>query len=418
VSTETNPTKERKRARPAIAAGILSALLLALTVASAQAATLVYVKHGRAYVANVDGSRAHAVTPKSQWWAWPSESDGGKIAVAGGAERVNPGGATESSGSSEIYAFDQHGRSLLSQPVHTPGSVSSPGNPTYVDHFRISPDGSTVAYDVLGCCGFSGETTFTSPLRAGASWSPFQDDYIAPEWVNGTSVVHTANALGLTHNGATFGSQAEYAIFDAANSSHNLGWSGDAAIPDGWGYTATFTRDTRKVALFLNDAADRGGTPQNVRIHLETINPDLSETDGCTITLPPGQFAQPHSLSQASVSFSPDGNVIAWGQADGIHEATSDCGSQRLVVPAGAMPSFGAAGLTRGSSKPRITKVKVSGRAVTVKFRGSGSFRCRLDHKRWRRCKSPARYRHLRRGKHVFRVRAGKAVTTKRFRVR
>ena len=131
----------------------------------ASADTLVYVKSGYVYLANPNGSSARAVTPQSGWWKWPSESDNGTIAVAGGAARVNSGGSTESSGSSEIYAFDQHGHSLLSTPVNTPGSYSSPAMPTYVNHFRISPDGTTVAYNVLGCCGASGESTFLSPLQ-------------------------------------------------------------------------------------------------------------------------------------------------------------------------------------------------------------------------------------------------------------
>lgn len=404
-------------------AGLAACLVFALLLgaASAQADTLVYVKAGHVYVSNPDGSRARPVGPQSQWWAWPSESDGGTIAVAGGAQRVNPGGASESSGSSEIYAFDQQGRSLLSSPVHTPGSVSSPAQPTYVDTFRISPDGGTVAYDVIGCCGFSGETTFTSPLRAGASWSQFQDDFISPGWVDGTSVIGTSNALALTHNGSTFGSQPEYAIFDASDNSHNLGWNGDQAIPDGWGYTASFTRRLDTVALFLDDAADRGGTPQNVRIHLESIHPDLSETDDCDITLPAAEFSQPHDLGQASVSFSPDGSLLAWGEADGIHEANvanpADCGavtgSQRLIVPGGAMPSFGAAPLSSpvsGSPNTKITRLKVAKGGFTARFKALGagpfSFQCRLDGGRWKRCKSPATYRGLRHGTHRFQVRA------------
>jgi hypothetical protein len=103
-----------------------SSLVLACSAPAAQADTLVYVQNGYVHVAAADGSGARAVSPQSQWWAWPSESDNGTIAVAGGAERVNPGGTTESSGSSEIYAFDQHGNPLLSSPVQTPGSVSSP----------------------------------------------------------------------------------------------------------------------------------------------------------------------------------------------------------------------------------------------------------------------------------------------------
>jgi hypothetical protein len=334
---------------------------MAVSPALARAAgSLVYVKNGYVYVANADGSGARAVTPHSQWWAWPSESDNGTIAVAGGSERVNSGGTTESSGSSEIYAFDQQGRSLLSNPASTPGSYSSPGSPQYVDHFRISPDGSTVAYDVIGCCGFSGETTFLSPLRAGSNWSQFMDDFVEPQWVKGnaiaTSMVHKDPVLLLTHNGPTIGSQNEYGFWDPASSTNNLGWSGDTAIPDGWAYQAVFASVGNTLALFLDDAPDVGGTAQNVRISLETVGPGpaYAETDDCTITLPAAQYAQPHNILQASPSFSADGRILAWGQADGIYEASvanpADCGAVRssvhLVIAGGAMPSFAAAPLS------------------------------------------------------------------------
>jgi hypothetical protein len=226
--------------------------------------------------------------------------------------------------------------------------------PTYVNHFRVSPDGGTVAYNVLGCCGASGESTFMSPLRSGASWSDFFDDYIEPEWVDGSSTpgVSTRHAIGLTHSGATFGRQAEYAIFDADNSSHNLGWSGDTAIPDGWGYHGSYTHDDRKLALLLDNAADAGGTATQVKIQLETLSYSSGaiNTVGCAITLDPSKY----SGVQTSVSFTRDGSTLAWAQSNGIYEANvsnpGDCGagnsSIRLVVPGGAMPSFGAAGLS------------------------------------------------------------------------
>ncbi len=51
----------------------------------------------------------------------------------------------------------------------------------------------------------------------------------------------------------------------------------------------------------------------------------------------------------------------------------------------------------------------VGGPRYTFVFSGHGAavgFRCRLDGHGWRRCTSPEVYRHLRRGRHVFRVRS------------
>lgn len=340
--------------RAPLVCALLFAAVQLLTAATASADTLVYVKSGYVYVANADGSGARPVSPQSDWWKWPSESDGGTIAVAGGAAGVNSGGSTETSGSSEIYAFDQHAHSLLSTPVHTPGSVSSPGFPTYVNHFRLSPDGGTVAYNVLGCCGASGESTFMSPLRSGASWSDFFDDYVNPDWVDagGDPYVNAHSAVGLTHNGATFGSQPQYGIFDASNSSNNGGWAGDAAIPDGWGYYAAFTHDAKTMALLLDNGADAGGTATQAKIQLESLSyaSGGTNTDDCTIALDPSKY----SGAQTSVSFTRDGSTLAWSAADGIYEANvsnpTDCGavngSVHLVVPGGGWPSFGAAALS------------------------------------------------------------------------
>jgi hypothetical protein len=57
-----------------------------------------------------------------------------------------------------------------------------------------------------------------------------------------------------------------------------------------------------------------------------------------------------------------------------------------------------------------LGKVKIKGRTAKFRFRASGQvatgFECRLDRKQWRRCSSPRTYRHLKTGRHAFRVRA------------
>jgi hypothetical protein len=49
------------------------------------------------------------------------------------------------------------------------------------------------------------------------------------------------------------------------------------------------------------------------------------------------------------------------------------------------------------------------GPRYTFVFSGQGTgvrFQCRLDKRKWQRCSSPKVYRHLRRGRHVFRLRS------------
>lgn len=383
-----------------VAFGCVIAAAVAPGVAGAD--SLVFVKDAQVYVANADGSQARPVTARSTW-AWPSESDNGTIAVAGGDERVNPGGTTESSGASEVYAFDQQGRALLSAPVHTPGSVSGPTAPTYVSHFRISPDATTVAYTVLGCCGMSGASTFISPLQAASSdWTDFQDDYLDPGWVDASNVpgVSDRQGLALTHNGAPVWGNAEYAVYKSSNrnAGDGLGWGEDAAIPDGWGFETAFARTVGTIALFLDDSADSGGTAQHVQIHLETLSyaQDGSNTDDCTITLPAGQYGQPRDIAQASPSFSTDGAILAWGQADGIYEANvanpADCNavtsSTHLVVPGGSMPSFGAAPLSapvvvRPSAVFRAPRHARAGRRIRLDASASHEAGGKLVRYRW-----------------------------------
>jgi hypothetical protein len=70
----------------------------------------------------------------------------------------------------------------------------------------------------------------------------------------------------------------------------------------------------------------------------------------------------------------------------------------------------------RTRPKVKLVKVKVNHRARTakVRFRGTdpmhGSkglrFKCKLDRKRFRGCRSPKLYKHLRHGRHVIRVKA------------
>lgn len=462
----------RGRARVVVMCGVLTAALAMTGATAALADTMVYVKGGYVYVANADGSGARAVTPQSQWWAWPSQSDSGTIAVAGGAERVNPGGTTESSGSSEIYAFDQQGNSLLSSPVQTPGSVSSPQSPTYVNHFRLSPDGTTVAYNVLGCCGASGEATFVSPLTAGSSnWADFQDDYIDPSWTSGALDPYVQNdphVLGLSHNGVPAFGNAEYAVYHLSNRNggNGSGWDGDHSIADGDGYEVAFARDLRHDAIFTDDAPGNGGTASSVQIHLET--PDWSNNASqrydCTITLPAAQFSQPSDLSQVSLTYSSDDATIAWAQHDGIYEATvanpQDCSavdaSVHLIIPGGAMPFLSPAPLSAKQGPPtpvppapvpchasahcrpprpsatvpntRITRLTVHGRTAVARFAGTGTvrlhFQCKLDRGAWKACRSPLTVRHLRHGRHMLSVRAinatGRRDTTpavRRFRV-
>jgi hypothetical protein len=325
----------------ALAAGVVWA-------GSASADSLVFVKGGRVYAAQPSGAQARAVTPAGGGWVWPSETDRGIIAVAGGRSRI-VNGSFNPSGGDLIYEFTQQGKQLY-KPVPTQGSYSTVNDPEYVSHFRVAPDNSYVAYTVF--------PSFTNPY---ASWrkpngvGTFRTagkpplPYSNPEWWGSTHLL-------LTHDGDTIGDQAEYAVYNIATGT-SPGWNADEAIGNAPGYQVAISRSGLKFAVLTDDAADHGGRPQHAAITLETtsappVSADVTDTH-CTIQLPASKFATNSGTGLASMTFTSDGNTLAWGQSDGIYEASvanpSNCasvtGSVHLVVRGGAMPFFGKAPL-------------------------------------------------------------------------
>jgi hypothetical protein len=407
-----------------------AALASPIAAAPASADTLVYVTNGGVYLAQPDGTQARPIVTTNNDWAWPSETDAGIIAVAGGLPRTD--GGFNPSGSDEIYEFNQQGAQVAG-PVPTEGSYSTVGDPEYTTHVRVAPDNSNVAWtDISG---------FTSPFAAwrnpnGTGTFSHDDDsdgaplpYSSPEWWG-------PGDLLIAHDGSA------------------PGWINDDAIGNSSSYQLTLSRSGQKWAVMTDDGPDNGGAIQHISITLETAagtppNTNVDDTH-CTITLPAGQFATNHGSSLASMSFSSDGSILAWAQDDGIYEANvtnpNDCatvtGSVHLVVPGGQMPFLGAAPLsppappvgngtpgggggsksgggpssghvTPGAPNTAITNVRLNKRSrqATLKFRGSRgvgklSFKCKLDRGRWMSCRSPKTYKHLKKGRHTFEVKA------------
>jgi hypothetical protein len=419
---------------------VVSGACLALAPAAAQADSLIYVKGGTVYVAQADGSQARAVTSGANGWAWPSETDGGIIAVAGGVSRV--GNGFDPSGSDEIYEFDQQGKQVAG-PVATEGTYSTVADPEYVSHFRVAPDNSNVAW--------TDTASFSSPFVAwrnpngSGSFSTANDSYGAPlpysspEWWG-------AGHILITHDGTQYTSNAEYGLYTIATGDAP-GWSDDTAIGSASSYQVAISRSGLVFAVMDDDGPDYTGTIHNISIHLETTATaptsrstmsDVTDT-GCAITLPASEFATNHGSYLASMSFSSDGSTLAWGQDDGVYEANvsnpSNCSavqsSVHLVVPGGSMPFLGAAALSAPAPKPQpqpqpqpkptpagapntaIAHSQMNRHKHTARFtfRGSGgsgalTFRCKLDRGRWTSCGSPKTYTHLRKGKHTFQVQA------------
>src|SRR5947209_9045002 len=193
------------------------------TVAEASAAgSLVYVKDGAVYVAQSDGSQARAITAGDNGWAWPSETDTGIIAVAGGLSRTD--GEFNPSGSDQIYEFDQQGQQVAG-PAATQGTYSTVNDPEYVSHFRVAPDNSSVAWtDISGYT--SPATSWRNPDGSGTFSTAIDSDqaplpYSSPEWWG-------PGHLLITHDGSAWPGQAEYSLYNVADGS-SPGWANDEA---------------------------------------------------------------------------------------------------------------------------------------------------------------------------------------------
>jgi hypothetical protein len=160
---------------------------------------------------------------------------------------------------------------------------------------------------------------------------------------------------------------------------------------------------------------------------------DVNVEAGAAVSSPgvsTNQTAAPHFVDAESGDFhqASDSPTIDAGVNDAANEATDLDGNTRslprIVGCEGgnnALTDIGAFELVPAvpdcvkpgpptAPETKITKAKVRGRSAKFRFSAPGvadpSFECRLDKKPFRRCESPRRYRRLKPGKHVFRVRA------------
>lgn len=106
-----------------------------------------------------------------------------------------------------------------------------------------------------------------------------------------------------------------------------------------------------------------------------------------------------------------DGNARALPSSitcAGASAALPDIGAYEYAPPSPSCAGPTPAPTARRAGARRLT-LRKNGTTVTLRFAASGEatkFQCRLDHRKWRACRSPKRYRHLKPGKHRFAVRA------------
>ena len=299
--------------------------------------SFLYSKGGAIHLARADGT--HDIVFKTGGWYWPSMDDNGVIA-AEKQDKTAPDGTTGYT----IHRFRQSGAQLSRQ--NTPSALSTRSCPAYPSyHVSLSPDGTKVGYDFMGCTG-----------DVFATWTPAtkfklhtKTDYFAPSWLS-------KSAMTISHFGTTVTTnQAQVGVWNTGGSA--TGWS--ANLADSWAtaYHATATRNGRKIALIEDDAANYYGTPQHVRLVFGTATgPGQPITKRCSLTLPASQYSAWQGATYANLSFRPDGNVLAFDSATGIYKVntktlagcTASSLHKQLWIKDGINPSFSPAADTRG----------------------------------------------------------------------
>lgn len=359
----------RRAGALAVAADVVAPLLAATaalsaaTPAEAAAATdsIVYLKDGRVWIAQADGSGAHAFTKAAYNWASPSEDSLGDVVVAGGLARVNPDGYSESSGSSEIYRFAPNGNQIGSA-IPTWGSYSTTSCPTYGPlSVRVSPDGSKIAYAITKCS--ASYTTMWVPSTSTALYFPNQsagmEDFYEPSWVDSSSFL-------VSHVGPVF--------LDS-----DLRWIVHAtADPDGYGYgwndpnvTGTGAQAVMRVlpsgavttVIFEDDAANwPDGVARELRLWIYSADSLATAEAGnstaeCTVTLDPTKTSDPVDLSP---SISTDGTKVYWGDDTGVEVAqisdlSNSCANvvPTLLIPGASRPFVSNGGVGTLLAEPR-----------------------------------------------------------------
>lgn len=376
----------RRRRRFTLTA-ILAAVLVAVTTATAEASSLLYVKGGDVWIASAAGKDKRRVTTAGtarKPYTLAGASDSGKIVAARGSSTptwfmYDPGGSLRNEGPNIV-------------PMRNCGFPSvGPISP------RLHPGGKLAAFWYF-CNSIGGTTPRLSvdnpdTYTAGGNSAELGTYWYDPSWFGKRLVVSDGQKIFVQNAGK--------------NAPFVTGFTVWLLPPEGASLDrAEIARKARRFVLEVS-----AGGPSEIQLYTYSGTP------------PAGDIKQKCSIDAAGDpsdgTLSPDGKRVAWHDRDGVKVARVDLsrpscvarGSTRLVASGADQPRF--AGYTL-DTKPPATRITdgpastTSSRKARFRFRASepASFRCKLDRKAWKPCSSPKTYKGLARGSHTFRVEA------------
>jgi dipeptidyl aminopeptidase/acylaminoacyl peptidase len=289
-----------------------AALLLCLAsagTAHAAGGSLTYAKDGNVFLSAPDGSRATQLTADGDY-AWPSQADDGTLVAV---RQTSENGRTPR----RLHRMDRSGRALNAPVVSVPVD-----NSYYVGPLapKVSPDGRFVAYHYF----YTGPVTDSTAPRIGISHSD-------RDTVNGeiTSTLGGYLTPSWTQDGRLL------AFYAKERTYHVDIWNPDDSVTNWFGDPAVATLLTDGELTRAGDRLVAVGDQNDLRFYdAGAAAPVLR----CTMTGFNGDVSDP--------TWSPDGDALAWEEADGVHVAQlADLGAcasaaRPLVMPGGQDPDW------------------------------------------------------------------------------
>lgn len=305
-------------------------------VASAHAASLVYIKNGDVWLAKSNGKSQRAITKNGtpgNPYRSPAYSNKGVITAVRGRR--------------DIYFFNRRGGRLRQKRNISAGSLA-PFDPVIVDH-AISPDGRQLASTLW----------MTTRAESPKPGEPSGTDYLTTVWYTnaksgklleagttdaGQSVTWVTNSLPIVWAPNVYLAPDAF-IVDLSTPNAPTGWfkdSTDLGVFDGEPLDdGELTRAQDKLAVVRGPNTTASATPTMVRVYAVL---SLSErpAERCDLQSAPNSRLE-------SPTWSPDGKSLAWGAKGGIWVSpiaggTGDCGAApKRLIRGGSQPDWGPA---------------------------------------------------------------------------